>query len=91
MEEEVPFSPLEAPAVPTVDAEVPPAAALPPLPTVAAELSDEIDDPPVATPLALCAHAHPGKVARRATARPMRSFDMLNSYLRRSALRSWWT
>jgi len=56
IEDDVPDWPLEVPAVPSVEAEVPPVAALPPLPTVADPVVD-IEAPPVAAPLALCAIA----------------------------------
>jgi hypothetical protein len=46
----------ETPAVPSVEAEVPPAAALPAEPTVADEPDGDVEAPPVALPLALCAN-----------------------------------
>jgi hypothetical protein len=46
--------------VPRVDADVPPAAALPAEPTVAAEPDGAIEAPPVAAPLALCPKAYAG-------------------------------
>jgi uncharacterized membrane protein len=61
IEEEVPDWSVEVPAVPSVEAEVPPTAALPPEPTVAAEPDGDTDAPPVAAPPALCAIAWAGK------------------------------
>src|SRR3954471_18413376 len=57
IEEDVPPAPVDVPAVPRVDAEVPPAAALPAEPAVAAEPEGETEVPPVAAPLALWAMA----------------------------------
>lgn len=54
IEDEVPSGPVEVPAVPSVDADVPPAAPLPALPTVAEEPDGDEEAPPVAAPLALC-------------------------------------
>jgi len=53
----VPLLPVDVPAVPNVDADVPPAAPLPALPTVADEPDGEVEAPPVAAPLALWATA----------------------------------
>jgi hypothetical protein len=52
-----PVGDVEVPAVPRLEADVPPAAALPPLPIVAEEPPDPAELPPVAAPLALCAAA----------------------------------
>jgi len=49
----VPEEPVELPAVPRVEADVPPAAALPPEPTVADDPAGDFDAPPVAAPLAV--------------------------------------
>jgi len=53
IDDEVPAEPVEVPAVPRVEADVPPAAALPPEPTVADEPDGDVEAPPVAAPLAL--------------------------------------
>jgi hypothetical protein len=52
--------------VPSVEADVPPAAALPPEPTVADEPDGEDEAPPVAAPLALCARAYAGSAVSAA-------------------------
>jgi hypothetical protein len=57
IDDDVPALPVDVPAVPSVEAEVPPDDALPPLPTVAAEPDGDTEAPPVAAPLALCANA----------------------------------
>jgi hypothetical protein len=57
MEEDVPLLPVDVPAVPSVEAEVPPADPLPALPTVADPPDGEVDAPLVAAPLALWAIA----------------------------------
>jgi hypothetical protein len=57
MDDELPALLVEVPAVPSVEADVPPAAALPADPTVADEPDGAVDAPPVAAPLALCAKA----------------------------------
>jgi hypothetical protein len=64
IDEDVPAPPVEVPAVPRVEADVPPEAALPPLPTVPDELAGDVDAPPVATPLALCATAYVDRAQR---------------------------
>jgi len=66
IEDDVPAAPVEVPAVPRVDAEVPPLAALPPLPTVAADEPGDVEAPPVAAPLADCAIA--GALSRQSVA-----------------------
>jgi hypothetical protein len=53
IDEDVPAEPDEVPAVPREDADVPPAAALPPEPTVAEKPEGDVEAPPVAAPLAL--------------------------------------
>jgi hypothetical protein len=57
IDDDVPAAPVEVPAVPSVEADVPPAAALPALPTVPEEPDGEAEAPPVAAPLALWASA----------------------------------
>ncbi|MBM3598795.1 MAG: hypothetical protein FJX35_11310 [Alphaproteobacteria bacterium] len=79
-EDDVPLSPVEVPAVPSVVAEVPPAAPLPPLPTVAADPLGVVDDPPVATPLALCAPTWIGKTHKAAMIKACRVFNIGYSY-----------
>jgi len=53
IDDDDPAEPVEVPAVPRVDADVPPATALPPEPTVAEEPDGDVEAPPVAAPLAL--------------------------------------
>jgi hypothetical protein len=57
MDVPVPAGEDETPAVPNVDVDVSPAAALPPEPTVAEEPDGDTEDPPVAAPLVLWASA----------------------------------
>jgi hypothetical protein len=68
MDEEVPFCPVEVPPSPSVEADVPPAAALPPLPPVALVLLGVLEEPPEPTLDALCASAiDPVPIARAET------------------------
>ena len=80
IDDDVPPEPVDVPPRPSVEADVPPTLALPPLPPVALLLLGVDDDPPPPIVDALCPNANdPAPTARTEARRIVLKFVMLSS------------